>query len=509
MKATIKKNLNWIKHIGLFASAVLFLLTINATSVKAENAQLTGNGSARAGDTITVSFVVSGTDISMLSGTLNYDSNQLQYISASTMDGWDTTWQGNRFLSEDKNFTHKINGSSTVMTISFKLKDNVSTGSSINVSITGLEGVNADDFTMGDANYSVSVAAPLSSNTNLSALSVNGLTLSPAFSAGTKNYNVGEVEFATSRLTINATAEDAKSTVRIGDTDLAVGENTISVTVRAENGDSSTYTITVTRQQDPNYKASSDASLLSINLSAGSLSPVFSSDKKEYIVYLPFEAKGTSFTANGKTKDEKALGVTAGSIEALAEGNNKVTVIGKAEDGSTSEYVINVYVMPEFAGMGGSVGQIDMPGKDTQDTESTENTEVKTETEIVKVKEKQGVSVAAFVISILIMLAIGGFAGYLLHANWSTFEPLFNSRKTMQRRKAAIPRTDMTIEEVQPSSPDDFIVDFSTEKEEPRKKREEEEHFAEVNEKKIEKEKIKNIIDDDEFVRTLFDDVKK
>ena len=95
--------------------------------------------------------------------------------------------------------------------------------------------------------------------------------------------------------------------------------------------------------------ASSDSTLSNISGNTGQISPAFSKDIKDYVVYLPYEAVGTTYIANGTMSDSKAVGVTEGSV-VLAEGKNEVKVVGTAEDGSTSEYKITVVVMPKYEG---------------------------------------------------------------------------------------------------------------------------------------------------------------
>lgn len=54
--------------------------------------------------------------------------------------------------------------------------------------------------------------------------------------------------------------------------ELAVGVNTVTIKVTAANGATKSYTIDATRQQDPNYKPSTDASLAALTLEGATLS---------------------------------------------------------------------------------------------------------------------------------------------------------------------------------------------------------------------------------------------
>jgi len=81
----------------------------------------------------------------------------------------------------------------------------------------------------------------------LRTLTVNRGTLSPAFSASRFEYSV-TVRSDVEAITITATANSGKATVNgAGTKTLSEGKNRITVEVKAESGDSKTYTINVTR----------------------------------------------------------------------------------------------------------------------------------------------------------------------------------------------------------------------------------------------------------------------
>jgi trimeric autotransporter adhesin len=112
------------------------------------------------------------------------------------------------------------------------------------------------DSTIQDYTATVSVGA--SSNSNLSALSISGGTLSPAFASGTTSYTASVVNSYRS-ITVTPTVADGNAIVKVnglavasgsatGKINLSVGNNIITVVVTAQDGTTiSTYTITVTR----------------------------------------------------------------------------------------------------------------------------------------------------------------------------------------------------------------------------------------------------------------------
>ncbi|RLA05491.1 MAG: hypothetical protein DRQ47_01025, partial [Gammaproteobacteria bacterium] len=127
--------------------------------------------------------------------------------------------------------------------------------------------------------YTVNVTrdAPLSTNADLSGIALSNGSIAPAFAAGTLSYTAS-VAFDTTAITVTPTLADANATVMVNSVatasgaaseaiDLAEGENTITLSILAEDGTTSqTYTITVTRQtatsfaQEAYIKASNSGS---------------------------------------------------------------------------------------------------------------------------------------------------------------------------------------------------------------------------------------------------------
>ena len=87
------------------------------------------------------------------------------------------------------------------------------------------------------------------SNSYLKTLSVSGVKLSPAFTKGTYSYTA-TVPDSISSVTITAISEyDAADVSGFGTVQLKTGANVLRVICTAENGTSSVYTLTITRQK--------------------------------------------------------------------------------------------------------------------------------------------------------------------------------------------------------------------------------------------------------------------
>ena len=332
----------------------IWLLVPFTVSAASASATLSGPGTVRAGDSLTLTFKLNGSNLSGASGTLSYDSSQLQLTGTKQVIAapWAVEFNGNNMVAYDNNLSSPINGGKNLFTLSFKVK-NVAAGTKITVSYTDVKASDGSaDANVGTVSYSATVAAPLSTNNALASLTVSNATISPAFNANTTSYTAN-VPFSVSKLDVQASAADGKAKVSINSPNLTPdGTTNVTVTVTAESGAKKTYTIKVHREKDPNYVASGNNSLAGITVEGFLLSPVFSADVTEYVVWLPYET--TSVKVKGKAADGKAsVGVVGG--EALAAGqDNPVKVVCTAENGEKKEYTV---IVKRAAAHDGSVDQ--------------------------------------------------------------------------------------------------------------------------------------------------------
>lgn len=91
--------------------------------------------------------------------------------------------------------------------------------------------------------------AALSADNSLKALTISPGTLFPAFKGSTTKYTA-TVDNSVTSIAVSATPVNEKATIEsvTGNTNLAVGANVVKIVVKAENGTTATYKITVTRQ---------------------------------------------------------------------------------------------------------------------------------------------------------------------------------------------------------------------------------------------------------------------
>ena len=336
--------------------AALRLWGLAPVTAEAAGASFSGSGSVRAGDSVTVTFTVSGSNIQGITAVLHYDSSALTLTGTRQLVGssWSVDMSGGNLLAYDQSLSNPITGSAAVLAVTFQVKSGVAAGTRVSATIIDIVATDGNsDQSLNDASWAASVAAPPSGNANLAGLSCGDYALSPAFSAGTTEYSV-TVPYDVSRLPLDYRAADGGADVSVSGNQLSVGVNTVVLTVTAANGASRRYTISVTRQPDPNVTLSSDASLSELTPSTGQLSPAFSPEITEYAVYVPYETSKISLSATAK--DSKALGVTQPDAS-LKEGDNLLTVTCTAEDGTTRDYTVHVVRMPAFAGTLPQIGQ--------------------------------------------------------------------------------------------------------------------------------------------------------
>lgn len=174
--------------------------------------------------------------------------------------------------------------------------------------------------------YSVTVnrAAPLSGDTSLASLTVDGNVIS----AG----DTVDVDFGTTAVEVVATPTNANATALVsGATGLVSGDNTVSVLVTAENGTTEEFFFTV------KVAKSNDNSLTGITVNGSTIS-----------------LEDLSFTVSSGT-DSVVVGATVSDVEAsysvtgqqdLEYGANTVTITVTAANGQTRDYILIVTRTP-------------------------------------------------------------------------------------------------------------------------------------------------------------------
>jgi len=175
-----------------------------------------------------------------------------------------------------------------------------------------------------------------STNAFLSDLSIGTYALSPSFSSSQPNYTARVGNDVTS-VAVTAVTDDQNATFAVsGNTSLAVGANTITVTVTAEDGETTmVYTIAVTRVEegvDPNDTIEDARQALQDEIDRAK---ALIEDDYTAESWLDADLENEIAEAQGRLDDEDA------TIQALRDAKDKLTAaidsLNRKDDGSGNE----------------------------------------------------------------------------------------------------------------------------------------------------------------------------
>jgi len=197
-------------------------------------------------------------------------------------------------------------------------------------------------------------SAEKENNNYLSSISVTNGILSPKFDKRITNYNVN-VENDVDKINIAIKKESSKATIKyifngktitnLNNLSLNIGDNTLTIEVKAENGKTKIYTVIINRKQIEkisNY-------LESLSIDGYKLTPSFNKETSFYSTTVAYNEKEVKLNYT-KESDESVVYTTINgnnvddlSAIQLNDGNNelKITVIDNFE--IKRVYIINIY----------------------------------------------------------------------------------------------------------------------------------------------------------------------
>lgn len=279
MKASIKK-------ISIFLFTLLILCGVLAPTetVFAADGKLSVSASSTSvniGDTVKITAKATGPsgEQAVATMTLTFDSDILQFQSCSSSvyggGGNTVTVTGDSFtvtlkaaaagkskislsgtdgvIFSSTEELDSMSSDSTSVTVNNSASDNGnsnsnnSNNSDSNNSNTNTNNSSDNNSSSDNANTSTDTAK--SADNSLQSLTLSAGTLSPAFQYNVVKYTA-TVPNSVTNLSVTAVASNKAATVEsvTGNTDLVVGANEIKIVVKAENGVTATYTVTVTRE---------------------------------------------------------------------------------------------------------------------------------------------------------------------------------------------------------------------------------------------------------------------
>ena len=170
-------------------------------------------------------------------------------------------------------------------------------------------------------------------DSTLSSLSVDNGNFK--FDKNTRDYTVN-VNYAIDKINVSATASSAKATVEgVGERELLVGENVIGITVTAENGAKTTYTIKVNRLPEDATPVEEIDFIKGITIDGVDLG--FHKDKYRYEVEIKADQDKLDINP---TYFDGITGEILGN-ENLVDGSI-VKIVAKTNYGASMEYVIEI-----------------------------------------------------------------------------------------------------------------------------------------------------------------------
>ncbi|MBR1416333.1 MAG: cadherin-like beta sandwich domain-containing protein, partial [Bacilli bacterium] len=211
----------------------------------------------------------------------------------------------------------------------------VSGDNKVNIVVTNPEGTKTKT-------YQIIVRKDKNSNPALSSLQVIReveedddveYDLTPTFNAlsDSQIYSV-DVEETVDK--VNIIAKPKYTTTKVfgaGDTYLNYGNNQITISTTAENGNTSIYTLNIYRNYNLNLE--------SITLSDGELDPTFAPSETNYTVEVPYETD--KITVIGTPETSKVT-VSGNNTYSLDVNDNHISLVVTAPDNRTKTYNVNV-----------------------------------------------------------------------------------------------------------------------------------------------------------------------
>ena len=233
---------------GLLAFALMVMLLPAGVVVSfAASGKLSfSDPTVSVGDQISVTMkIVADAALGSSDVMLQYDADALEFVSGTNSNGGAGSVRviGSAEAADQKTF-------------SFTLKFNALKAGTSSITVKSQEVYDADSKAVtlnhiGSSSVKINAADTSSRDASLASLTISPGTLKPAFSADTTEYTAAVPSDVTS-ITVSAPAKDGGAKVTVsGNDDLQDGENTITCTVTAEDGETTkTYTIVVTKSDD-------------------------------------------------------------------------------------------------------------------------------------------------------------------------------------------------------------------------------------------------------------------
>ena len=307
---------------------LLILLVCTPVYATDITTSVSGKSNIDAGEQFTLTLNVTGDNVWGLSGNIGYDTSKFTLVSSEGLNGF-TSMVGTGFSLDSANGK---SGTFGILSLTFKATSSFRTGESSTISFSNLTGASdSSRLSATSSQKTITVNIPKSDNSNLSTLKVDGNNIS-GFSVSNLKYDLGNTD--SDSMEISAVAQDNKATVSgTGKKSLSYGKNTFNVVVKAENGSTKTYTITINR----NDNRSSNNYLKSLKISNAKIS--FNKYTLNYNIVVDNTVDSIDIQVQPEDSKSSVRGTGKKNLNIYL---NTYNVVVTAENGSKRVYKINI-----------------------------------------------------------------------------------------------------------------------------------------------------------------------
>lgn len=316
---------SWVERVG-YNDSVNSTLELNKSN----------NEVIRVGDTFKVDYVLSGLtakniELNGIEGIINYDKDVLDLvgISSNSLDDYSNynyltskyLYASNKVLDED----------SVVLTFTFKAKMEQNTNIKMTNEKVAIDGTEVK--LVSNSDIDIKIARALSTNNDVTSLTSSIGTFDKPFDKNVLEYTL-YVDYWVKSVTLNGVLGDEyASTLAFKEYALTGDKTVITLPVVAENGDIKSYTINVVKV----YPKSTNNYLSKLEIEGYEIE--FNKDTLEYSIKVSSDVETLDITA---VAEDSSARVNIYGNSDFKEGENTVTVVVTAEDGSERTYTITV-----------------------------------------------------------------------------------------------------------------------------------------------------------------------
>lgn len=316
---------SWVERVG-YNDSVNSTLELNKSN----------NEVIRVGDTFKVDYVLSGLtakniELNGIEGIINYDKDVLDLvgISSNSLDEYSNyNYLTSKYLYASNKVIEK---DSVVLTFTFKAKMEQNTNIKMTNEKVAIDGTEVK--LVSNSDIDIKIARALNTNNDITSLTSSIGTFDKPFDKNVLEYTL-YVDYWVKSVTLNGVLGDEyASTLAFKEYALTGDKTVITLPVVAENGDIKSYTINVVKV----YPKSTNNYLSKLEIEGYEIE--FNKDTLEYSIKVSSDVETLDITA---VAEDSSARVNIYGNSDFKEGENTVTVVVTAEDGSERTYTITV-----------------------------------------------------------------------------------------------------------------------------------------------------------------------